>query len=76
MNMDLTRRVIPVERVTKSKHGTENKNSRKRQQHLFNSNHDPTEDEIKSKPTFKKILQDTIEISEEGRKQSLESKKN
>lgn len=67
MNMDLTRRVIPVERVTKSKHGTEDKNSRKRQQHLFNSNHDPT---------FKKILQDTIEISEEGRKQSLESKKN
>ena len=49
MNMDLTRRVIPVERVTKSKHGTEDKNSRKRQQHLFNSNHDPTEDEIDRK---------------------------
>ena len=75
MNMDLMRRVITVEKVLKSKHSTEDKNSRKRQRHLFNSNHDPTEDATESKPTFKKTLQDAIEISDEGRKKLLESKK-
>ncbi len=59
MNINLIARVQPIDRLPKSKHSTEDPNERRRRQLglVYGCTH----------TTFKQVLRNTTEISEEGR---------
>lgn len=60
-------RVQPVNSLPKSKHSTEDPNERRRRQLLLTYGY-RNKTVTENAHAFKRVLQDTVEISEEGRK--------
>lgn len=58
-------RVQPIERLPKSKHSTEDPNERRRRQLLLTYGYNAT---AETPSAFSRVLRDTVEISEEGRR--------
>lgn len=58
-------RVQPIERLPRSKHSTEDPNERRRRQLLLTYGYKAT---AETPSAFSRVLRDTVEISEEGRR--------
>lgn len=67
--MKLIQRVQPIEHTPKSKHSTEDPNERRRRQLALTYGYKKST-VTDATPTFSRVLQDTLEISEEGRANS------
>lgn len=74
MNMNLITRIESVAAIPRSKHATEDPNERRRRQLLLTYGYKTTATE--NKQTFSRVIQDTVEISEEGRKALARQKSN
>lgn len=74
MTMNLIPRVSPVNSMPRSKHSTEDPNERRRRQLMLTYGYSAKNKATATKDSaFRRILHDTVEISEEGRRLLAES---